>query len=88
MNSDSFGLLGKLSSFVGPLMEFFSSVYEVLVEKTVKQLITDMGLNGAFVDTLLPDAIGDLRFGVFILGSGLIVYLAYQLVKWILDVVF
>lgn len=87
MSFDDFGLIGSLSSVFASIGEFFSSLWDTLFEKTIRSLITEGGLLGSIAEIAVPDAILDASLGWLILGAGLSVYLVYQLVTWILNVI-
>ena len=63
------------------LLSFVNRVFDTL-GKSVKELVSD------WIDFDLPDwSIFDTPLLLFMFGSGLTLFVAYTLIKWILDLV-
>lgn len=87
MTFKQFGLLGTLASVFGSIGSFFSSLWDTLFEKTIRDMLTEAELLGSLTESVIPDFVLDSSLGWFVLGAGLGTYLVYQLITWILNLI-
>lgn len=65
------------------IVSVFSTIWEKL-STPIGKTISNSSVVGPLIDFVLPNAIADLSPAVVMFGVGLFVYLAIQLVAWIL----
>ena len=88
MTLSDFGILGEFATLFTYLSEFFYGFYTQLFERTVGDVVFSALDIPNVPDSIMNFGLFDIPFGTFILGSGLSLYVAYQFIKYVLDIIF
>lgn len=81
MEWSMFGFLGDLAEAFSIFSGYFYNWYTNLFTMTMRDAFS------VVLDIPIPDwAFLNTSMGVFMFGSGLAIYVGYQLIKWVVDI--